>query len=1803
MTDFLNPNHDFSSLPAGKAPSPTPDGVDRHVPVPKSLQEASDILTTIGQEPTEPMDGAVKARQRAALVAHASHLAPHTPSVAPTPSIPSIAVMPSADQTQKGEKKTNPHHPWRGFVFGFAGVLAAVALVLVFVSPDGFRPLPGARPLASALAIPAAHAGDAFLLVADKSDASGVSSDSTLTITSKVDVSPEVLKQSLRIEPPIDVDVVKEGTGIYKVTPRETLAAGETYRVSIETLVDQEDGTRLRREFSWALQAKNDMRVLSTIPRDGSSQVPVLTGIEFKLSRDGWTDATSSFSIIPATEGRFEARGRFLTFIPKMPFEAGRRYDVTLKQGFGASEGDPGLKEDIKIRFETAVPTPSGPYAKPSNVKPPIQFSAEEFQEKRPNTPWQIGLGWSYSPDELVKAEIVGYRLDPAEAERLLVARLQVPTWAPIEAGRFEAYEKAVKTEAFRAEVDTLIVNYRREAGFPATPAGFYAVRLTPKAPQGGKPSWVFLQVTDVASYLVADKDRFFAWTVNPSTNRALSNLRVRLAGQDKRTDARGLVELETPKVLRDTSVKAGDVYPFELITYGDGTSELAAFGLVRRAYDGYWFELGNRDATYSKTWSYLYTDRPLYHQSDELKLFGVAQDRDSSQGVGEVEVRLRKSTYWFDWGTGEDKVYQRKTIRTDAAGRFDASFDWKNLSQGYYSIEVRRGSETVSSRSFEVREFAKPAYAITVTMDKDEVYDGDAITGTLKASFYEGTPMPKLKVKLSWNDGGATTVETDDAGMARVTLPYRLPACKPASEDRTQYCSSTVWLTVSAVPEGGEEGEIFGLATVMVHRSEAGVNFRATADRKSATVNGRVWRRVLGAYDEGRSQAWANRPVTLVIYGRRWEQVQTGFRYDPIEKKQTPMYRYEERWDEPVTAQLITDARGGFTHTFPVDETRDYYLIAETRDDKGRLSESRTWAYPDSYGGRPSVTPGKAYQEPVYPSLEITPKPPENGPYGFGVGEEVTATYLMGDKPLEVAKTPGILFVTASRGLRSAVVTESSDYKVRFDQTWIPNAELRAVTWVNGKFEVVQTSIDYRREDKALVVEAKPRKVAYAPGETVDVDVTVRSQSTNAPAHDTVVAFSAVDKALLSLTYDEKANPLYGIYGYVADGIIFSSRSHDEGYDGFGGAEKGGGGGEAARAAMAVRKNFKDTAAFGTVKTDADGKATIRFTAPDNITGWRLELIGVSAGLDAGAVRVDVNVTKPVFVDVVAPPRLLTNDKPYLKLRAYGAGLANGDAVTFTVKAPSLGIDESVQGRAGQPISVGISHLIDGRHAVTVYLESAKGTDAIEREVLVVPSRFLRDEFVRVDAAPGSALPDLGRPEATIQFVPQNRAALQPLAYDLVSTWSSRSDALIASRLATKLLREEFKIGTDRWWGDWLPKDADLARRIGEYQDEAGGIRLLSYGSADLELSAEVAATAPDSVDRDSLAGYFWLMLDDKGASREVQIQALAGLAALGEPVLPSLQAAAAMPDLGWREQLAVARGLEAVGDRERARSILETLLGKAERRDEVTHLAVSENVTESYEATADAAGLAARLAHPEADNLSRYVETNWRAGAFPVLAKARYLAAVLPTRANRDITLAYTLGEGESVLTFKEGAVQSVELTADEAARFRVTRVDGPVAILFLSRVAGRPESKPELSVGRRYEADRPLAELKEGDVVRITLVPEFRGNAQDGCYAVRDHLPGAFQAVVGWGASEAYQLGRDAGYSWYPSLVEDGEVTFTACKYGGGNQDYIVHPITYTSRVVTRGTYTAEAPVIQHEEYPAVAAVGQDQTIEIK
>jgi len=122
-----------------------------------------------------------------------------------------------------------------------------------------------------------------------------------------------------------------------------------------------------------------------------------------------------------------------------------------------------------------------------------------------------------------------------------------------------------------------------------------------------------------------------------------------------------------------------------------------------------------------------------------------------------------------------------------------------------------------------------------------------------------------------------------------------------------------------------------------------------------------------------------------------------------------------------------------------------------------------------------------------------------------------------------------------------------------------------------------------------------------------------------------------------------------------------------------------GGGGIAGAEALFAPRKRFEDTAFFkADVVTGPDGKATVEFILPDDLTEWRVTARGASHGNAFGSARASFLTDRPLVIRAALPRFLREGDK-----LTGGAGVVNAmDAETeVTVSlSPAAATDELVE-------------------------------------------------------------------------------------------------------------------------------------------------------------------------------------------------------------------------------------------------------------------------------------------------------------------------------------------------------------------------------------------------------------------------------------------------------------------------------------------------------------------------------------------
>jgi uncharacterized protein YfaS (alpha-2-macroglobulin family) len=194
------------------------------------------------------------------------------------------------------------------------------------------------------------------------------------------------------------------------------------------------------------------------------------------------------------------------------------------------------------------------------------------------------------------------------------------------------------------------------------------------------------------------------------------------------------------------------------------------------------------------------------------------------------------------------------------------------------------------------------------------------------------------------------------------------------------------------------------------------------------------------------------------------------------------------------------------------------------------------------------------------------------------------------------------------------------------------------------------------RRPDRELTLAPHLDLADARPGQTIHGVVRATSQGQPVAAAD--LAVFAVDDAVLQLggwTLPDVLAVFYPNNPYSISNYQSLSRFIDQ-IDSRSGFQKGfviGDGGEEATPNVTnLRKEFRTLAFWNaSLRTDADGKATFDFLAPDNLTTYRLVAIGqTKSGQFGGDASETVRISKPLMVDPALPRFLRNGDEVELR-------------------------------------------------------------------------------------------------------------------------------------------------------------------------------------------------------------------------------------------------------------------------------------------------------------------------------------------------------------------------------------------------------------------------------------------------------------------------------------------------------------------------------------------------------------------------
>jgi len=644
------------------------------------------------------------------------------------------------------------------------------------------------------------------------------------------------------------------------------------------------------------------------------------------------------------------------------------------------------------------------------------------------------------------------------------------------------------------------------------------------------------------------------------------------------------------------------------------------------------------------------------------------------------------------------------------------------------------------------------------------------------------------------------------------------------------------------------------------------------------------------------------------------------------------------------------------------------------------------------------------------------------------------------------------------------------------------------------------------------------------------------------------------------------------GKHTYIADGFYVHN---DKGGDG-------------------VRSEFEDVALFKTIKTGSDGKGSVEFVLPDNITSWRVSAKAINgekllAGIGVGSVKVSL----PAFADLVMNEEYSVKDKPILKFRAFGDSLNKDDAVEFYITAKSLGAEKSdaIKGTAYNASYFELASLKMGKHDILVELNAGKYKDAVQEVMNVVGTRLKKSVITLVDSVKSAN--DLKLPKdsaSTVFFTDAGRASLLCDLFGLFYTEGDRVDEMASALIANDLIKKYFDI--DLGTGKLIDRD--------QYQKDDGGLSLFIYSESELVTSAMIAYTETNlgRYYPDKLKGYFYSFYKNKDANLDEVVVSLLGLASMNEPVLVSLQTIKDEPELTLKDKLYIALAFEKIGSKKDAEDMYNKIktevIKDGDNQEKALGAMLAANLHKKQEAK---------------DLWDDVIKNGGVKDDIINLYQLGYLEGALEYANPTPVSFTLKTSGGEEKVELKQWDVYSAIITDSSSVELKDIKGDLAASVVYEKEIEPANFAKNStISITRTYSVNgKETTTFNEGDMVKVTLKMTDGNKDPDNklSFHVTDILPSGLklmtypQRFMMFGAGDMYggYYGGNSGEDIdHPYEVDKQEVHFYWTDEKGSPS------LNYYAKVVTPGEYYADPAKMEAYGETGIATISKADTVKI-
>lgn len=1134
--------------------------------------------------------------------------------------------------------------------------------------------------------------------------------------------------------------------------PAQPLAFGQALTLTLTTEAKALGSVgALQAAFSASYKTANLPAVIKTSPLDGETDLnPVgsvrifFTGIISEptvyqaLTISPMLTTTRVFSSYDPFENRLYV---------SWPQEANSTYTVTLSDAVQDIFGNRLQNAPVKLTFATG------------DFKPFAQL----------NVAGPVGTYNAYTRTvasilhrNITDLDLTLYRLSNAEFMRLTGEN----SWQAQRTPNLDAQETVrrwrVQPAAERNRSQVWFEPLTLEDGQPLPPGFYYLVVGSPqvaalpktKEPPQNPPGQV-IAISRLNVFIKTAATQQLVWVTDLQSGQPVAGAQVRLMdekGLNKTgvTDADGVWTLTTDK---------RDVYRPLLALVGQPGED--DFGVANTRWtegiDVWNYGLnGLYGETYTPPFTaYLYTDRPIYRPGQTVYFKGIVRlDDDARYQL----PNLKQVPFVITDQNGNEVL--RGTRPLGALGTFDGELPLAaEASLGYYNLSVQLTPDFSNNVAFQVAEYRKPEYEMSVIAGRPEYRHGETITVTAQANYFFGGAVKSADVmwtlyasdtgfeyrgegSYSFEDiytwlrtrgsgGGERLAEGSGKTDAQGRFVIEVPAQNPKAQQTQRFVFE---VTVRDL----NNQETTGSASVIVHPSDLYVGV-APADYVSL-VGKPAGLDLIAVQPD--SQPAPGVPLTVTVAKAEWfsvqEQDESGRFFWTSKVKETPVF----------TTTVTSDANGQATVNWTPSAGGQYLARVAATDDKGRTRRAAAFVWisgsPNEYvtwrrenNDRLELVMDKESYKPGETARVLIPSPFQG---------EVTA------------------LLTVERGRIHErrllkLASNSTTVDVPIEPIFAPNVFI-SVMLVKGQDAtnpLAQFRLGYSplipvsTEQQQIALRITPSATQVGPRDTVSFTIqTLDFQGRPAPAE---VSLALVDKAILALADPMSPTLFDAFYRQRGLGVMTAAtlvlnidRINQQQAEG----NKGGGGGGDGFGFTMLRSDFPDIALWrAAVMTDANGEATVSVRLPDNLTTWRMIAKAVTAQTSVGEAVADVQTSRPLMVRPVLPRFFTagdqaeiaaivmnnTNEAQQVAISLSAQGLELGSAPQQTVEVAAHGVH-----KARWPVTV----LPGDEVTVTFSAVAPKLNDAVQIKLPVY--RYTTPEVV---GTAGQVEQGVGRLEA----------------------------------------------------------------------------------------------------------------------------------------------------------------------------------------------------------------------------------------------------------------------------------------------------------------------------------------------------------------------------------------------------------------------------------------------------------------------